>query len=78
MIYRITATNNFGAKQLTNVIISDAASNWSAKATYVTGSIKDSASGTTTAPGTTAISSPLTIAANSGTGWLQFAIKINQ
>lgn len=29
VIHRITATNNFGAKQLTNVIISDAASNWS-------------------------------------------------
>lgn len=78
VIYRITATNNFGAKQLTNVIISDAASNWSAKATYVTGSIKDSANGATTAPGATAISSPLTIDANGGTGWLQFAIKINQ
>ena len=78
VIYRITATNNFTTQSLSNVIISDAASNWSAKATYVTGSIKDSASGTTTAPGTTAISSPLTIAANGGTGWLQFAIKINQ
>ena len=77
VIYRITATNNFTTKDLTNVVISDAASNWSAKATYVTGSIKDSASGTTTAPGATAISSPLTIAAN-GSGWLQFAIKINQ
>lgn len=78
VIYRITATNNFGAKQLTNVIISDEASKWSAKATYVAGSIKDSASGATTAPGAIAISSPLTIAANGGTGWLQFAIKINQ
>ena len=78
VIYRITAANNFTTKDLTSVVISDAASNWSAKATYVTGSIKDSASGTTTAPGTTAISSPLTIAANGGTGWLQFAIKINQ
>jgi uncharacterized repeat protein (TIGR01451 family) len=78
VIYRITATNNFTTQSLSNVIISDAASNWSAKATYVTGSIKDSANGATTAPGATAISSPLTIAANGGTGWLQFAIKINQ
>lgn len=78
VIYRITATNNFTTKDLTSVVISDAASNWSAKATYVTGSIKDSANGATTAPGATATSSPLTIAANGGTGWLQFAIKINQ
>lgn len=78
VIYRITATNNFTTQSLSNVIISDAASNWSAKATYVSGSIKDSANGATTAPGATAISSPLTIATNGGTGWLQFAIKINQ
>ena len=78
VIYRITATNNFTTMPLTNVVISDSASNWSAKATYVSGSIKDSAGGVTTAPGATAISSALTIPANSGTGWLQFAIKINQ
>ena len=83
VIYRITATNNFTTKALTNVVISDAASNWSAKATYVTGSISDTVStggsktGTVTAPGTEAKSSTLTIPA-SGTGWLQFAIKINQ
>ena len=78
VIYRITATNNFTTMPLTNVVISDKASNWSAKATYVAGSIKDSANGTTTAPGEKAISSPLTIAPSGGTGWLQFAIKINQ
>ena len=77
VVYRITATNSMTTKALNNVVISDLASQWNAKATYVVGSIKDSASGTTTAPGATAISSPLTIAAN-GSGWLQFAIKINQ
>lgn len=77
VIYRITATNNFATKALTNVVISDAASNWSAKATYVAGSGKDSASGTVTPPGTSVVSSTLSIPPTS-TAWLQFAIKINQ
>lgn len=77
VIYRITATNNFTTKALTNVVISDAASNWSAKATYVAGSGKDSAGGTVTPPGTSVTSSTFSIPAT-GTGWLQFAIKINQ
>lgn len=77
VIYRITATNNFTTQALTNVVISDAASNWSAKATYVAGSGKDSANGTVTPPGTSVTSSTFSIPAT-GTGWLQFAIKINQ
>lgn len=77
VIYRITATNNFTTKALTNVVISDEASNWSAKATYVAGSGKDSAGGTVTQPGSSVVSSSLSIPAT-GTGWLEFAIKINQ
>lgn len=77
VIYRINATNNFTTKSLTNVVISDAASQWNTKATYVSGSIMDSANGTTVAPGTVAQSSSLTIPAGA-TGWLQFAVKINR
>ncbi len=64
-------------KQLTNVVISDTASQWNTKATYVAGSIFDSANGATVVPGTTAQSSSLTLAANGGTGYLQFVVKIN-
>lgn len=77
VVYRITATNTMTTKPLTNVVISDLASQWNAKATYVAGSAKDSASGTVTPPGTSVVSSSLSIPAT-GTGWLQFAIKINQ
>ena len=76
VIYRITATNSMTTKSLTNVIISDTASQWNTKATYVPGSTKDSANGTVTEPGAAAVSSPLTLAA-SGTGTLQFSVKIN-
>lgn len=64
-------------KALNNVVISDLASQWNAKATYVAGSGKDSASGSVTPPGTSVVSSTFSIPAK-GTGWLQFAIKINQ
>lgn len=77
VVYRITATNSMTTKSLTNVVISDLASQWNAKATYVVGSGRDSASGTVTPPGTSVVSSSLSIPAT-GTGWLQFAIKINQ
>lgn len=77
VVYRITATNSMTTKPLTNVVISDLASQWNAKATYVAGSGRDSASGTVTPPGTSVVSSSLSIPAT-GTGWLQFAIKINQ
>jgi uncharacterized repeat protein (TIGR01451 family) len=77
VVYRITATNSMTTKALTNVVISDLASQWNAKATYVAGSGRDSASGTVTPPGTSVVSSSLSIPAK-GTGWLQFAIKINQ
>lgn len=77
IVYKITATNTMTTKQLTNVVISDAVSQWNGKATYVAGSIFDSANGTTVAPGTTAQSSSLTLAANGGTGYLQFVVKIN-
>ena len=81
IVYRITATNTFtnpGGKTLTNVILSDAANQWNTKATYVTGSILDTGtgSGTPVAPGTTAQSSALTLAPG-GTGTLQFVIKLN-
>ena len=77
VVYRITATNSMTTKALNNVLISDLASQWNAKATYVAGSGRDSASGTVTPPGTSVVSSSLSIPAT-GTGWLQFAIKINQ
>ena len=78
IVYRVTATNTMTTKSLNNVVISDAASQWNTKATYVAGSIKDSANSTNVvAPGTTAQSSSLTLPVG-GTGWLQFAIKINQ
>lgn len=77
VVYRITATNSMTTKSLTNVVISDLASQWNAKATYVVGSGRDSASGTVTPPGTSVVSSSLTLAANGGTGYLQFAVKIN-
>lgn len=77
VVYRITATNSMTTKPLTNVVISDLASQWNAKATYVAGSGRDSASGSVTPPGTSVVSSSLSIPAK-GTGWLQFAIKINQ
>ena len=77
IVYKITATNTMTTKQLTNVVISDAVSQWNGKATYVAGSIFDSANGTTVAPGTTAQSSSLTLPANGGTGYLQFVVKIN-
>ena len=77
VVYRITATNSMTTKALNNVVISDLASQWNAKATYVAGSGRDSASGTVTPPGTSVVSSSLSIPAT-GTGWLQFAIKINQ
>lgn len=77
IVYKITATNTMTTKQLTNVVISDTASQWNTKATYVAGSIFDSANGATVVPGTTAQSSSLTLAANGGTGYLQFVVKIN-
>lgn len=77
VVYRITATNSMTTKALNNVVISDLASQWNAKATYVVGSGRDSASGTVTPPGTSVVSSTFSIPAK-GTGWLQFAIKINQ
>ena len=77
IVYKITATNTMTTKQLTNVVISDTASQWNTKATYVAGSIFDSANGTTVVPGTTAQSSSLTLPASGGTGYLQFVIKIN-
>ena len=77
VVYRITATNSMTTKALNNVVISDLASQWNAKATYVAGSGKDSASGSVTPPGTSVVSSTFSIPAK-GTGWLQFAIKINQ
>lgn len=77
VVYRITATNSMTTKALNNVVISDLASQWNAKATYVAGSGKDSANGTVTPPGTSVVSSTFSIPAK-GTGWLQFAIKINQ
>lgn len=77
VVYRITATNSMTTKALNNVVISDLASQWNAKATYVAGSGRDSASGSVTPPGTSVVSSTFSIPAK-GTGWLQFAIKINQ
>lgn len=77
VVYKITATNTMKDKQLTNVVIKDEASHWNTDATYVTGSIFDSAGGTTVAPGSSAQSSSLTLAANGGTGYLQFVVKIN-
>lgn len=77
IVYKITATNTMTTKQLTNVVISDTASQWNTKATYVAGSIFDSANGAAVVPGTTAQSSSLTLAANGGTGYLQFVVKIN-
>lgn len=77
VVYRITATNSMTTKPLTNVVISDLASQWNTKATYVVGSGRDSASGTVTPPGTSVVSSSLTLAANGGTGYLQFVVKIN-
>lgn len=77
VVYRITATNSMTTKVLNNVVISDLASQWNGKATYVVGSGKDSANGTVTPPGTSVVSSTFSIPAK-GTGWLQFAIKINQ
>ena len=76
VIYRITATNSMTTKSLTNVIISDTASQWNTKATYVSGTAKDSANGVVTEPGAAAVSSTLTLAP-SGTGTLQFSVKIN-
>ncbi|ATQ85949.1 hypothetical protein KSH_09120 [Moraxella osloensis] len=77
IVYKITATNTMTTKQLTNVVISDTASQWNTKATYVAGSIFDSANGATVVPGSSAQSSSLTLAANGGTGYLQFVVKIN-
>lgn len=76
IVYKITATNTMTTKQLTNVVISDKADQWNTKATYVAGSIFDSANGTTVAPGAIAQSSSLTLPV-SGTGYLQFVVKIN-
>lgn len=76
IVYKITATNTMTTKQLTNVVISDDATQWNTKATYVVGSIFDSANGTTVAPGDKAQSSSLTLPAG-GTGYLQFVVKIN-
>ncbi|MCG8148334.1 hypothetical protein H9W84_09360 [Moraxella sp. PS-22] len=77
IVYKITATNTMKTKQLTNVVIKDEASQWNTKATYVAGSIFDSANGATVVPGSSAQSSSLTLAANGGTGYLQFVVKIN-
>lgn len=77
IVYKITATNTMTTKQLTNVVISDTASQWNTKATYVAGSIFDSANGTTVAPGAIAQSSSLTLPVSGGTGYLQFVVKIN-
>ena len=57
-------------------MISDAANQWNTKATYVAGSIFDSAGGTTVAPGATAQSSALSLAPGAN-GYLQFVVKIN-
>ena len=77
IVYKITATNTMTTKQLTNVVIKDEASQWNTKATYVAGSIFDSANGATVVPGSSAQSSSLTLPANGGTGYLQFVVKIN-
>ena len=76
IVYKITATNTMTTRQLTNVVISDKADQWNTKATYVAGSIFDSANGTTVAPGATAQSSAFTLAPGAN-GYLQFVIKIN-
>ncbi|STZ00345.1 conserved repeat domain [Moraxella lacunata] len=77
IIYKITAKNGFseGGHDLTNVVIKDVASQWSAKATYVENSIHQSVTGTPTPPGSEASSSPLTIAPQ-GAVSLYFKIKI--
>lgn len=77
VVYRITATNSMTTKALNNVVISDLASQWNAKATYVAGSGRDSASGSVTPPGTSVVSSSLTLPPSGGNGYLQFAVKIN-
>lgn len=77
VVYRITATNSMTTKSLTNVVISDLASQWNTKATYVANSGRDSASGSVTPPGLSVVSSSLTLPASGGTGYLQFAVKIN-
>ena len=79
IVYKITATNTMTTKSLTDVVISDDANQWNDRATYVEGSIFDSANGTTVAPdapGNTAQSSRLRLPVG-GTGYLQFVIKIN-
>lgn len=76
IVYKITATNTMTTKSLTNVVISDKADQWNTKATYVAGSIFDSAGGTTVAPGATAQSSALSLAPGAN-GSLQFVIRIN-
>lgn len=76
IVYRVTATNTMTTKSLNNVVISDAANQWNTKATYVAGSIFDSAGGTTVAPGATAQSSALSLAPGAN-GYLQFVVKIN-
>lgn len=89
IVYRITATNPFTDKVLTNVTISDAASRWSAGATYVAnsavtstdaaGAISSQPTGTPSA-GTVAAtfaSIPGTAATGSNTGTLTFSVQIN-
>ena len=79
IVYKITDTNTMSTKSLTDVVISDDANQWNDRATYVEGSIFDSANGTTVAPdapGNTAQSSRLRLPVG-GTGYLQFVIKIN-
>lgn len=76
IVYKITATNTMTTRQLTNVVISDKADQWNTKATYVAGSIFDSAGGTTVAPGAIAQSSALSLAPGTN-GYLQFVIRIN-
>lgn len=83
VIYRITATNNFSTKQLTDVVISDAKSRWENKATFKPNSATVSVAGVTspagsvTEPGTAVVTSALTIPANSS-AVLTFSLEVNK
>lgn len=86
IVYRITATNTFTSKSLTNVTVNDDSVKWSSqKGTYqsgsiltgtnqATGSITSTPSGT---PNTGAVVANFPTIAAGNTGTLQFIVKIN-
>lgn len=80
IVYKITATNTFTTKDLTDVTISDEKSQWDAQSTYqgdLEGLIAGSATNVTDDDAGLALTSEFSTLASSTEGTMTFSIKVN-